>query len=90
MNLEYILELMTKAQLRLEDSHINHAATAIDEAIDELKKIIKENGKMKAVGASALAKERPQDESIKGLILQGKDEEELWANCYLAALATNA
>lgn len=33
-----------------------------------------------------------EDEIVhsKGLILQGKDEEELWANCYLAAVATNA
>ena len=92
MNLDYILELMTKAQARLENGQINYTATAIDEAIDELKKVIAENDKIKAMGASAPAKEEPQDEIVHvvSFVLQDQHEKEFWANCYLAATATNA
>lgn len=88
MNLDYILELMTKAQARLENGQINYTATAIDEAIDELKKVIAENDKIKAMGASAPTKEKPQDEivHIEPFILQTNNEKEFWLNCYIAAL----
>ena len=88
MNLDYILELMTKAQARLENGQINYTATAIDEAIIELEKIIAENDKIKVMGASAPGKEEPQDEIvyIKPFILQGQSEKEFWEKCYAAAL----
>lgn len=91
MNLDYILEVMKTAQSRLGNGQMDYME-AIDEAIDELKKVIEENDKMKVMGASAPAKEEPQDEivHIKPFILQDQHEKEFWANCYLAATAINA
>lgn len=91
MNLDYILELMTKAQARLENGQINYTATAIDEAIQELEKVIAENDKMKCMGASAPAKEEPQDEivSIKPLVFKDSQEKAFWEKAYLAVFNSN-
>lgn len=88
MELDYILELMTKAQSRLENGQINYATTAIDDAIIELKKVIAENDNMKVMGASAPAKEEPQDEivHIEPFILHTVHEIEFWEKSYIAAL----
>lgn len=57
IDLEYILELIIKSKLRLEDSHINYALCSIDEAIIEIKKLIEDSKATKGMNAPAIAKE---------------------------------
>lgn len=87
MNLDYILELMTTAQARLSNGQMDYIEE-IDEAIIELEKVIAKNDKIKVMGASAPAKEKPKDEivHIEPFILQTNNEKEFWLNCYIAAL----
>lgn len=82
MNLDYTLELMTKAQARLKDGHTNHTANAIDEAIEELKNVIAENNKMKDMGASA-----PEEEPLGSrMLLLNENEKVFWQEAYIHAM----
>lgn len=87
MKLDYILELMKTAQSRLGNGQMDYVE-AIDEAIDELKKVIIENDKMNDMKGSSLGKEEPQDEivHINPLVFQNAYETEHWGKCYIAAL----
>lgn len=83
MKLEYILKLMEQAAARLEDGHINHTALTINDAIEELKKII-EDGKS-TMGVDNVR----EDKDIVTLlpcILNDINELEFWKQAYIAAL----
>lgn len=72
MKLEYILELMQIAQSRLGNGEMEFIAV-IDEAIDELKKVIAENAPVRS----------------KGLILENVHEVEFWEKAYLSVFNSN-
>jgi hypothetical protein len=76
MNLDYILGLMQTAQSRLGNGQMDYVE-AIDEAIDELKKAIKENEFITA---------KNQIFHTEPCILQGSTEKEFWEKSYIAAL----
>ena len=91
MNLDDILELLKIAKER-QTKGLSVPEETIAKTIIVIEKIIAKNDKMKCMGASAPAKEEPQDEIVHGVsfVLQDQHEKEFWANCYLAATATNA
>jgi hypothetical protein len=86
MKLNYILEVMETAQSRLGNGQMDYIE-AINEAIDELKKVIAENDKIKVMGASAPAKEEPQDEIVHiEPFFNDTQEKAFWEKCYVMAL----
>lgn len=87
MNLDDILELLKIAKER-QTKGLRVPEETIAKTIIVIEKIIAKNDKMKCMGASAPAKEEPQDEIVHVVpfILQTNNEKEFWLNCYIAAL----
>lgn len=86
MKLDEILELITKAKLRLESGQtLNYTLGAIDEAIDELKTYI-EKQKIQCIELINIKEDLKEIVKVPKIILVKNNEKEFWLNCYIAAL----